>query len=73
MDIMADLLVVVVYCLGVYTLFAVVAGLFEWWESRLRRRQNGWRYLPTPMNQGGRLRAGQRTDRSGDLSGVFSP
>ena len=40
MEIMADLLVVVVYCLGVYTLLAVVAGLFEWWESRLRRKRS---------------------------------
>ena len=51
MDVVADLLVVVVYCLGVYTLLALVAGVFEWWESRLRRPQNGWKRFPTRMNR----------------------
>ena len=46
MDTMADLLVVVVYCLGVYTLLGVVAGLFEWGESRLRRAQRGLIHYP---------------------------
>ena len=46
MDTMADLLVVVVYCLGVYTLLGVVAGLFEWGESRLRRTQRGLTHYP---------------------------
>ncbi len=41
MDSMTDLLVLVVYCLGVYTLLGVVAGLYEWGEARLRRTQRG--------------------------------
>ncbi len=51
MDSMTDLLVVVVYCLGVYTLLGVVAGLYEWGEARLRRTPPGLIHYPAFSNR----------------------
>ncbi len=75
MGTIADLLVVVVYCLGVYTLLGVVAALFEWWAARSRR--SGYRVsgYSTYVKGEGRARVhGQKaSERDVGLSGVYGP
>ena len=72
MGTIADLLVVVLYCLGVYTLLGVVAGLFEWWAVRSKRVRPGVTEY-SAFSQG-RVR-GHRQNAPGKtlgLSGIFN-
>ena len=75
MGTIADLLVVVVYCLGVYTLLGVVAALFEWWAARSRRA--GSRVMGySGFSKGkGRARVHRQKAPEGTvgLSGVYGP
>ena len=73
MGTVADLLVVVVYCLGFYTLLGVVAGLFEWWVARPKRMRR--QSMAHPVFPQGRSRRHWRKalGRTGGLSGVYSP
>ena len=70
MDTMADLLVVVVYCLGVYTLLGVVAGLFEWGEYRLRRTQRGLNHYRVFANRRANADGEKVSDQASNLSRV---
>lgn len=73
MDSMTDLLVLVVYCLGVYTVLGVVAGLFEWGEARWRRTRRGLTKY-TAVSQGRpHVDSEYAPDQSNDFSGLYNP